>query len=57
MYINCASIFQSDGKVIHIEMHLFIPVKQFGHVACMEEMKSEYKISLKEPEENTLRHM
>jgi hypothetical protein len=23
----------------------------------MEEMKSEYKISLKEPEENTLRHM
>lgn len=53
MYISCASLFHSDGKIIHIEMCLFIPVEQLGHVSCMEELKSAYKSSVKEPEENT----
>jgi hypothetical protein len=52
MYINCASLYHSDGKIILIEMRLFIPVEQLGHVLCMEVMKSSYKSSMKEPEEN-----
>jgi hypothetical protein len=42
----------SDDKMIHIEMHLYIPVKHLDHVADLEEIKIAYTNLLKEPEEN-----